>query len=236
MSIGLDMETELEHLCQVVHLYVFEYEKHGLTMRLPVIGERAHSRNGQGEMWRVRAFDDAGNLPGDFQSLRNAISVVIRHDTKQVRFGPRGCIEMRNRGVSLGPALMANVIDWLHQRGLQGYTVERGMLSGDDAKTDDDRLQRNRFYMKFGFELSDSNGKNGLEVTEGGFGAASVGALQAPPELTQRLVPWKVFDRALEWQGFDAKAAIKHIESVQRWHKGLGFFARKILRKLKYPF
>lgn len=44
-----------------------------------------------------------------------------------------------------------------------------GMLDSNNAKTDDERLQRNKFYMAFGFALSSMTDAEGLDVVGGQF-------------------------------------------------------------------
>lgn len=222
---------ELEKLCQVHKLFVHEYQVGSEQRQLPVITEHAqkydfNTQSKVSEFYRARAYYGNGNSFKDFDPYANSISVTICHRTKLIMFGPFGLISMNPKGVRLGPALMGNVIEWLQrQRDLEDYTIQPGMLSDSDTKTDIDRIQRNKFYMAFGFEVSSVTGITGIAVSNGSFTAAGVGHLTVPDRYASLLSPWGDFDRKIEKERILANSNSKLLTKARDWYKA-GFFQR----------
>lgn len=222
---------ELEKVCQVHKLFVHEYQVGCENRQLPVITEHAQkydfsTQTKVSEFYRARAYHGNGKSFRDFDPYANSISVTICHRTKLIMFGPFGLISMNPKGVRLGPALMGNVVEWLQrQRDLDDYIIQSGMLSDSDAKTDIDRIQRNKFYMAFGFEVSSVTGVNGVDVSNGSFTSPGVGHLSIPERYASRLTPWGTFDAKVEKERFSAIANSKLLTKARAWYKA-GFFTR----------
>lgn len=222
---------DLEKVCQVQKLFLHEYQVGSEKRQLAVVTEHAQKYDFDGrttasEFYRARAYSGNGHGYRDFDPYANSISATICHRTKLIMFGPFGVISMNPRGVRLGPALMGNVIEWLQrQRDLDDYTIQSGMLSDTDAKSDNDRAQRNKFYMAFGFEVSSVSGETGVEVTNGSFTAAGVGHLSVPERYQSLLRPWGAFDTQIEKERLAATANTKLIAKARTWYKA-GFFQR----------
>lgn len=222
---------DLEKTCQVLKLFMHEYSACGEIRQLPVVTEHAQKFDYDGRtpvstFYRARAYAGNGHGVKDFDPYRNSISVTICHRQKLIMFGPFGAISMNPRGVRLGPALMGNVIEWLQrQRDLENYTVHSGMLSDSDSKTDNDRIQRNKFYMSFGFVVSSVSGETGVEVTNGSFTATGVGQLSVPERYQSLLRPWVAFDSQIEKERSVASTNMKLIAKARAWYKA-GFFQR----------
>lgn len=235
--------AELEKVCQVQKLFIHDYKLNGARRQMPVVTEYALTYQDtqktlkQNEFYRARAYRSDGDHGKDFHPYDNTICVTVCHIPKVVMFGPTGVIKMNPRGVGIGPALMANVIEWLkRQQGISNYAVLSGLLDSNDAKTDDDRLQRNRFYMAFGFALSSMTDSVGVDVIGGKFTSPSVDHLSVPERYQSLLSPWSMFDAEVEKERTsaaqvltDAAANANAVERAREWYKAGAF------RRGKWP-
>lgn len=112
----------LASVCQVQKLFIHEYELNGVRRQLPVVTEYAltyqddHKSKKNTEFYRARAYRLDGDQSTDFHRYDNTICVTICHKSQSVMFGPTGVIKMNPRGAGIGPALMANVIEWLQRQ------------------------------------------------------------------------------------------------------------------------
>ncbi|MGE5515175.1 MAG: hypothetical protein ACM31D_05085 [Bacteroidota bacterium] len=111
------------------------------TWRLPMEPDR----------WRVD-LARYGNGVYEFRELQDAVQILVDLKHRTAKFGPKGHIRMRIRGVGLGSYLMSRGIEWLAER-YPEFEVRRGMLSSADTPTDAERDQRNRFYAKHNFDF-----------------------------------------------------------------------------------
>lgn len=232
--------NKLEQLCTVRDLLVFEHEVGHRREVIPVITEYTKGTididpDGDYEFFRARATH-AGASRSSFHTWHNQVSVTLCHKTKQVKIGPTGQLIMSKRGIGLGPALMACVINWLEGQGVDDYTISPGSLSPVDAATDSAREQRNRFYMAFGFTLLNWNGgKTGLSVADGSFTALNVAALSVPDRYKDRLKPWFAFEGDLRDERESGVHSLNELKNVDRWTEGLSGFERWILSKWNWP-
>ena len=230
----------LENLCQAKHLMVFEHHNGVGRVVIPVLTEHVRTDLDKGpaeqyEFFRARATH-ATAPKADFHICHNQVSVTVCHITKSVKFGPSGQLIMGRRGIGLGPSLMAAVITWLENAAIPAYTIEPGDLSHVDAKTESERHQRNKFYMAFGLSLwAPFSSATGVDVVDGHFGAANVGALSVPERYKNRLQPWQTFEHDLRTereQGVENRAELK---DVDKWTSGKSWFGRLLLNFLKWP-
>ncbi|MBU4634043.1 hypothetical protein [Pseudomonas chlororaphis] len=235
-----NVSIRLEQRCQVKHLLVFQHQSGSYRSLLPVITEHVRTNldygpEGQYEFFRARATHP-GAVNANFHSFHNQVSVTVCHVTKMVKFGPIGQLIMAQRGIGLGPSLMARVVGWLTAQRIPDYGIEPGSLSPVDASTEKDRLQRNRFYLAFGFRLSNWNGtQTSLEVVEGSFTADKVGDLSVPTRYQDRLQDWPSFELNLRderWQGVENLSEHKLIDE---WTYGKSWFGRKLLKFWGWP-
>ncbi|KZN20532.1 MULTISPECIES: hypothetical protein [Pseudomonas] len=233
----------LASVCQVQKLFIHEYELNGVRRQLPVVTEYAltyqddHKSKKNTEFYRARAYRLDGDQSTDFHRYDNTICVTICHKSQSVMFGPTGVIKMNPRGAGIGPALMANVIEWLQrQPGTASYAVMTGMLDSNNAKTDDERLQRNKFYMAFGFTLSSMTDAEGLDVVGGHFTAPSVGLLSVPERYQSRMKPWGAFDTEVGKERSEAaqvrEAAAENVKTLQQARE---WYEAGIFRRPKWP-
>lgn len=239
MSIKI-ASNELERLCTVKDLLVYE---HAIGYRfgvIPVITERTRSGididpDGDYEFFRARAAHP-GASGSSFYAWHNQVSVTLCHRTKQMKIGPTGQLIMCKRGIGLGPALMACVITWLKSQNVDHYTIAPGSLSGVDAGTDSGRKQRNRFYMAFGFTLVNWDGsQSGLDVVDGTFTAVNVGALHIPERYQHRLKPWFTFESALQDERECGVHNLGELKDIDRWTHSLSWLRRWFLRRWRWP-
>ncbi|MCI3943197.1 hypothetical protein K0038_00185 [Pseudomonas syringae] len=226
---------QLEHLCQVEKLFLLENQTISRRVLYPVITEHAKSdlnigSPGQYEFFRARTKSNE-EPDADFHPWWNSISVTVCHTTRAVKFGPTGQLIMHPQNIRLGPNLMACVIKWLEHQDIANYTVENGLLSWRDAETDAARLQRNKFYTAFGFDLVGNSGtQHGLEVVDGTFGAATVGALIIPDRYQTGLVPWDKFACALETEREEGVRNLAELKEVDRFTDRKSFFGKWLLK------
>lgn len=175
------------------------------------------------EFYRARA-----SMPGTpkdhFHVWGNTISVTVCHTSKTVLFGPTGQIQMYPEGHGLGPALMANVINWLHCSGMRNYVIVPGSLSSGTVHTPDERIRRNRFYSAFGFTLSGSNADHesviGDGVLSGHFSAPLVGSLMVPQRYIDRLKRCADVSSSMQNDRFDADQTATELRGIRAWAKG----------------
>ncbi|MGF6281891.1 hypothetical protein ABH908_000076 [Pseudomonas frederiksbergensis] len=193
----LTVANSLESPYVLDELYLFESNRGNKSNSLHIVGTEHCKVRGTGsdtslryELFRARAEKSGNRLP-PFDSWENSISVAVCHKTMTVRFGPVGRIQMNPEGVGIGPALMAKVINWLHESKLHSYSIAAGGLSHATVKTDEARIQRNLFYLNFGFALVGSDKykapAEGIEVLNGNFSAPSVGDLVVPDRYAKLL-------------------------------------------------
>lgn len=185
------------------------------------------------EMIRLRAFTDSHLGGTDFSEVSSCIHAVICHAEKKVCFGPRGHIIMRPKGIGLGGALMTWIIHNMKERGYGDYTIQPGQLSDEDAKTAEDRLQRNSFYMSLGFNLASCSGQAGLDAVSGLFSAPNIDALIVAPQRLARLARWRDFE-AEQLKAFNPPADREEVN----WRRPapLGPFRRMVVRLLGIPY
>lgn len=142
---------------------------------------------------------------------------------------------MTEPGVGLGPCLMACVIDWLKKQQLDDYSIDPGKLASNDAKTELLRIQRNRFYQAFGFQLTDSYGQaTGLEVIDGSFTAVNVGVLSVPERYQDMLQPWEKFEPDLRAERAAGLQNLNVLKELDRWAYGR-WFLKLLMRGWKIP-
>ena len=226
---------QLENLCQVEKLFILEHQTRAGRVLYPVITEHAKSgldmgNPGQYEFFRARTKSDEA-LHADFHPWWNSISVTVCHTTKAIKIGPTGQLIMHPQNIRLGPNLMACVIKWLERQDIADYTVENGSLSRWDAQNDATRLQRNKFYTAFGFHLVDSSGtQHGLNVVDGTFGAATVGALTIPERYQTGLVPWDKFACALGTEREEGVRNLAELKEVDRFTHHKSAFGKWLLK------
>lgn len=232
--------NELERNRTARELLVYEHSIGPRRFVIPVVTEHTRSGieidpDGDYEFFSARA--SVSNMERfNFHDWHNQVSVTLCHKTKRMKIGPTGQLIMYQRGIGLGPALMACVIGWLKKQNVEHYTISRGFLSRVDAETDQDREQRNRFYMAFGFTLSNWNGSiNGLDVVDGHFTASNVGALSVPERYQNRLKPWFMFESALQLERQNGVYNLCELRAIERWANSLPWFMRWFLRKLHWP-
>lgn len=232
--------NKLEKLCTLKDLLVFEHEIGYRRDLIPVITEHTRSGididpNGDYEFFCARA-PHPGGIGSTFHTWHNQVSVTLCHKTKQIKIGPTGQLIMNQRGIGLGPALMASVISWLKNQKVDDYTIDPGFLADVDAGTDYEREQRNRFYMAFGFTLSNLDGsQTGLDVVGGSFTADNVGALSVPPRYQNRLKPWFPFAAHLKDERECGVHNLRELKDIDRWTYNLSWFERWILRVWRWP-
>ncbi|MBF6043415.1 hypothetical protein HBO10_29580 [Pseudomonas sp. WS 5503] len=234
------ISNELEQLCTVKDLFVYEVPAGDRREVYPVITEYTRtspeSRHmGHYEFYRARAVHPAAS-GSSFHTWNNQVSVVICHQTQCVKFGPTGQLIMHKKGVGLGPALMSNVIEWLTKQDVAGYTIEPGSLADIDASTEKAREQRNRFYMAFGFVLSNHDqSKTGIEVIGGSFTAECVGDLLVPDRYQSRLKPWFGFESDLRDERECGVKSLAELKLIDRWTYSASSLCRWILKQLGWP-
>ncbi|MHC5194765.1 hypothetical protein ACYSUW_13520 [Pseudomonas frederiksbergensis] len=231
----LTVANSLESPYVLDELYLFESNRGKKPNILHIVGTEHCKVPGTGsdtslryELFRARAEKKGNRLP-PFDPWENSISVAVCHRTMTVRFGPVGRIQMNPEGMGIGPALMAKVIDWLHESGLHSYNIAAGGLSSSTVQTDEARIQRNLFYMNFGFELVGSDKHKvptvGIEVLNGNFSAPTVGDLVVPARYAKLLRKSADFysDVTTERAEFQK---LKHVVSGDRiWARGHSVFA-----------
>lgn len=208
-----DLEGKFELVARTDELHLFKYTEHGITKEIPVIFEASKfygdDRKPSAEYFRARAMTFQPR-PEDFCRFLNAISVTVCHETRMVRFGPTFRLDMDRRGIGLGSALMSAVIGWLQSKGFADYRIEQGTLGAADADSDEARLRRNRFYMKFGFQVSSWDGKTkGDDVVEGFFGQDGVGDLSQNLSAGTELVRWRD-----DWSKRETRLFDSHISGL----------------------
>ncbi len=189
------LEANFERIATTDEFHLFKYPEHGITKEIPVIFEASKmygdDRKVCAEYFRARAMTYHPR-PEDFARFLNAISATVCHQTRMVRFGPTFRLDMDRQGVGLGSALMSAVIRWLQSKNLADYQIESGSLGAADADTREAQLRRNRFYMKFGFQVSSWDGDlKGDDVVEGYFGQDWVGDLSQNLSAGTELVRWR---------------------------------------------
>lgn len=232
--------NKLEQLCTVRDLLVFEHQIGHRRGVIPVITEHTRGSidrepDGDYEFFRARATHP-GAFRSSFHTWHNQVSVTLCHKTRQMKIGPTGQLIMAKRGIGLGPALMACVITWLKNQNVEEYTIDPGSLSAIDAGTDSAREQRNRFYMAFGFTLSNLSGsQTGKAVVEGSFTAPNVAALYVPDRYQDRLKPWFVFEGDLQDERECGVHSLAELKQIDRWTHGCSWFGRWLLRQWKWP-
>lgn len=218
-----EASKRLEGKCQVQRLYVYEFQQGDQRHVLPVITEHVrtlleYGLGGEYEFFRARATHPGAAYGTSFHTYHNQVSVTVCHSTKEVKFGPWGQLIMAERGIRLGPALMATVIDWLKTQKLSAYTIDSGWLSNADARTKTDQIQRNRFYLAFGFQLANfDKTKTGLDVVDGSFTAINVGALSVPTRYQNMLQPWKTFEYDLRSEREDGVRNLTELKLIDQW-------------------
>ncbi|MGE8063794.1 hypothetical protein [Pseudomonas sp. NPDC089569] len=227
--------TNLESPYVLKEFFLFESRPQKREQALLVVGIEQCNLPGKGsdpslgyDLFRARA-EKSGVTNSPFHPWGNSISVAVCHKTRTVMFGPVGQIQMYPEGSGLGPALMAKVIDWLHKSELHSYSIAPGTLSDNTVKTDEARVQRNLFYMNFGFALVGSDKHKapalGTEVLNGNFSAPSVGDLVVPAKYAKLLRKCADFHSALR----DERAAfirLKHdVRGDRIWARGQTNFA-----------
>lgn len=189
--------TNLESPYVLKEFFLFESRPGKQQHALLVVGIEQCNLPGKGsdpslgyDLFRARA-EKSDVVDSPFHPWGNSISVAVCHKTRTVMFGPVGQIQMYPTGSGLGPALMAKVIGWLHESKLHSYSIAAGGLSNDTVRTDEARIQRNLFYMNFGFVLTGSDNDKaaaeGIEVLSGSFSAPSVGDLVVPARYAKLL-------------------------------------------------
>jgi len=234
-----EASKQLERKCQVHRLFMYEFQRNDQRYLLPVITEHAHTElelpEGVFQFFRARATHPCAPFEKSFHGTHNQISVTVCHGTRKVKFGPWGDILMTERGIGLGPCLMACVIEWLKAQELGEYSIDQGKLVSSDANTELKRFQRNRFYEAFGFQLSDSDGKViGLDVKDGSFTADNVGALSVPERYQGMLRPWEQFEPKLR---AERAAGVRHLNELKKldgWAYGR-WFLKLLMRGWKIP-
>lgn len=209
-----DLEAKFETVARTDELHLFKYTEHGITKEIPVIFEASkiygNDRKLSAEYFRARAMTFQAK-PEDFSRFLNAISVTVCHESQMVRFGPTFRLDMDRPGIGLGSALMSAVIGWLQSKGFADYRIEPGTLGAADADSDESRLRRNRFYMKFGFQVSSWDGKTtGDAVVEGFFGQDWVGELSQNLSAGTELVRWRD-----DWSRRETKLMNDHLTSLR---------------------
>lgn len=230
----------LEQRCQVRHLLVFESVSGYYRSIIPVVTEHVRTSldngpEGQYEFFRARAVHDHATN-ASFHLWHNQVSITLCHVTKQIKVGPTGQLIMATRGIGLGPALMACVLTWLKRQNVNDYTIDPGSLSPVDARTEKDRLQRNRFYMAFGFQLSNWDGsETGPEVVEGSFTAATVADLVIPDRYQTPLKAWSVFARDLADERVSGIQNLQALKDIDRWTHARHWLVRWLLRQWGWP-
>ncbi len=226
---------QLENLCQIEKLFLLERQTRFGRVLYPLITEHVKSgldigSPGQYEFFRARTKSDDA-LHADFHPWWNSISVTVCHTTRAIKFGPTGQLIMHPQNIRLGPNLMACIIKWLQRQDIADYIVENGSLSRVDAQTEAARLQRNKFYTAFGFQLVDSSGtKHGLEVADGTFGAATVGELVIPERYQAGPVPWDKFACALEAEREEGVRNLAELKEVDRFTDRKSLFGKWLLK------
>lgn len=234
------ISNELEQLCTVKDLFVYEVPIGDRREVFPVITEYTRtspeSRHmGHYEFYRARAVHPAAS-GSSFHTLNNQVSVVICHQTQCVKFGPTGQVVMHKKGVGLGPALMANVIEWLSRQDVGAYAIDPGALSEVDARADKAREQRNRFYIAFGFVLSNyDKSRTGIDVIGGTFTAKCVGDLFVPEHHQNRLRPWFPFESDLRDERECGVKSLAELKLIDRWTYSASSLGRWILKKMGWP-
>jgi hypothetical protein len=86
-----------------------------------------------------------------FNTVADCVEITVSPKSGVAKFGPKGNIKMRNRGLGIGPYLMAKVILWAKEN-YPSFRCLKGELSYVDA-TDDNKDRRNKFYSKAGFNI-----------------------------------------------------------------------------------
>lgn len=216
-------------------LYLFESCREKQRNILLVVGTEHCSLPGKGtnpslgyELFRARA-EKSGEIDSPFHPWGNSISVAVCHQTKTVMFGPVGQIQMYPEGYGLGPALMAKVIEWLQHSNLHSYNIAPGGLSDSTVKTEPARIQRNLFYMNFGFDLVGSDKHKapavGIEVLNGNFSAPSVGDLVVPARYAKLLRKSADFYSDVSTERTDFQNLMHDVSGDRIWARGHTVFA-----------
>lgn len=231
----LTVANSLESPYVLDELYLFESSRGNKPNILHIVGTEHCKVPGTGndtslryELFRARAEKTGNRLP-PFDHWENSISVAVCHKTMTVRFGPVGRIQMKPESMGLGPALMAKVINWLHESKLHSYNIAAGGLSHSTVKTDEGRIQRNLFYMNFGFELVGSDKQNapavGIEVLNGNFSAATVGDLVVPARYAKLLRKSADFYSGVTTERNDFINLKHDVRGDRLWARGHSVFA-----------
>lgn len=113
-----------------------------------------------GTQWQAFSGDDA-----QFHTVYNSAWVRADHPGRSATFGPKGGVMTSEtfRHGGLDTFLLAQVIGWI--KGIYpDYAVSPGLVTLPSNCSEDERLQRNAFFARQGFEFEwqDSNQKNAL--------------------------------------------------------------------------
>ncbi|EEG07703.1 hypothetical protein [Pseudogulbenkiania ferrooxidans] len=113
-----------------------------------------------GTQWQPFGGDDA-----QFHTVYNSAWVRADHPSRTATFGPKGGVMASEtfRHAGLDTFLLAQVIGWI--KGIYpDYAVSPGLVTLPATCSEDERLQRNAFFARQGFEFEwqDSNQKNAL--------------------------------------------------------------------------
>lgn len=229
-------EIKFEKKAIVLALKVFRSEIEG-DLILPVLLEHAESKDDfeDLEYFRARTVNFASGIFGGLANTRDSVSVMVCHNTKSVKFGPKGHIIVTNNGRGVGSALMSSVIGWLQSKRLDDYQVRNGDLAIVDARTQEDQERRNRFYMRHGFRLSDKDGADGVDVKEGSFGAKSVACLIPKLREGTSILEWKELNLKVNEYKRNARSGAEYRLGIGDWYRNLGGFSKYFLRKSRFP-
>jgi hypothetical protein len=125
-------------------------------MRLQFRGYAINSNN----TWGGFPEEETG-----FHASRNCAWVRIDHPSKSIAFGPRAGIIITDtvQGSGLDDFLFAAVVAWVKIT-YPSYSVSPGMVTIQNSSTEADKLHRQAFYAKqgFDFEWNDNSQRSGL--------------------------------------------------------------------------
>jgi hypothetical protein len=120
---------------------------------------RGYARN-IGQAWSPVSDEDA-----HFQNNRNCAWARVDHPSRSITFGPKAGISISDRlhSPGLDEFLFATVISWA-RHAYPDYSASPGMLMIQGNATEEDRLRKQSFYAKQGFEFEwqDDTQRSGL--------------------------------------------------------------------------
>lgn len=169
------------------------------------------------------------------------ISVDVRH--RVAKFGPKGNIIMRDKGLGIGSYLMAKTIQWAKTH-YPDAKVMPGELSSVDARDAQHQQRRNQFYKKQGFQFKFYDG---CEKISGHFFADRIDGLVGEwnhdkitelgaDYLIEQLIEVKQLLEARDRDALSARGAAKRYEKhFLKWRQWTILISIAVIFLISFP-